>query len=142
VIAIYDDMPLEDAHLYERGALIEAALATGDFERAEAAIESILDPSTAFRTVGLRALGQLQAARGQWDDAQRSLADSIALGQTQHWQPEVGNTLHTWGALAAQHGDREMAIDKYREALRLFREMGAHAYADRTERALSGLFST
>jgi hypothetical protein len=43
--------------------------------------------------------------------------------------------------LLAARGDRDQARQRLGEALRLFREMGAHAYADRTERILGTLLS-
>ena len=47
--------------------------------------------------------------------------------------------MHDLGLVMAAAGDRDRGREHLDSALRLFQEMGAHAYADRTKRAIAEL---
>jgi tetratricopeptide (TPR) repeat protein len=84
----------------------------------------------------------ITARHGAWDEAERDLLQALNVARGQKFRQEEGLALHELGLTLAARGDRDQARERLGEALRLFREMGAHAYADRTERALSEMLAS
>jgi len=74
--------------------------------------------------VALTALGQVQLAKGQLDDAERSLSRALAVQREQlsPMDPTLGDTINNLGMLADARGDYQSAEQKFREALAIYQQ--------------------
>jgi tetratricopeptide (TPR) repeat protein len=126
---------------WERWVLATAYLQIGDEESATRIVESMLQGEGLAEAAGFRIRGMIATQRGNRDEAERDLLQALKVARRQKYRQEEGLALHELGVMLAASGDRDGARERFGEALRLFRDMGAQAYADRTERSLSGLLS-
>ena len=86
---------------------------------------------------GCVACWQREAEPG--DQAVTDLDHAADIARGQGYGPGEGRAVHDLGIVLAAGGDRDRGRERLDSALRLFQEMGAHAYADRTKRAITGL---
>jgi len=139
VVDAYRDVPVSQAAPLELAFVVQAHLMLGDTAAAEELATQMhgargADESSAHRVRGLLAAGQTD-----WDVAETEFLRAIeAARQRKSWQQE-GLALHDLGLMLEARGDRDGAMARLTKALRVFRDVGAHAYGDRTERALAKL---
>jgi tetratricopeptide (TPR) repeat protein len=127
---------------WERWLAATAYLELGDSASAGGIVADMLRDGGLGQSQALRIRGMITARHGAWDEAERDLLQALNVARGQKFRQEEGLALHELGLTLAARGDRDQARERLGEALRLFREMGAHAYADRTERALSEMLAS
>ncbi|HEX8917378.1 MAG TPA: tetratricopeptide repeat protein, partial [Chloroflexota bacterium] len=141
VISMYESVPTADIVSFESWVAAEAYLAVGKADIAEQIAGEMIQPDSWFRSEGLRIRGMIAAGRARYDEAENDFSSAMELARTQGYRVEEGRSLYEYGRMLATRGDRDAARKCFGQALRLFREIGAHAYADRTERAISELLA-
>lgn len=141
VVHVYERTAGSDIDGWERWVVAQAYLELRDDVTAERIVQVMLEDGGIVEAQALRIRGMIAAHRGAWDDAERDLAQALEVARRQKYRQAEGMALHELGMMLAARGDRDGALERFGEALRLFRDMGAHAYADRTERSLSELLS-
>jgi hypothetical protein len=75
----------------------------------------------------------------RWEEAERVLAEGLAVAQSMPDPQVEARLLEMWGLLYAQKGEVEGARERLAAALDIFRRRGAHNDARRVERALADL---
>jgi tetratricopeptide (TPR) repeat protein len=141
VVNVYERSAGSHIDGWERWVAAQAHLELGDDITAERIVQRMLQDSGMSEAQALRIRGMIGTHRGARDEAERDLVQALEVARRQKYRQEEGMALHELGILLAARGDRDGARERLGEALRLFRDMGAHAYADRTERSLSALLS-
>ncbi len=126
---------------WERWSAATAYLELGDNEATEKVLGDMLREGGIAEAAALRLRGMMAARRGDEDAADRDLTQALEIARKQKYRQEEGLALHELGVLLLTRGNHEGARQRLSESLRLFRDMGAHAYADRTERILGELLS-
>lgn len=141
VVESYERADPQTIHVWERQATAEAYLDLGQNAAAAQVVEDMLRDGGLPESDGLRLRGMIAARRDEWEIATGEILRAVEVARGQQYRIAEGRALHDLGVTLAESGDRNGARERLGEALRLFREMGAHAYADRTERVLGELLS-
>ena len=87
----------------------------------------------------LRAQARMMIQQRRWEEAERVLAEGLAVAQAMPDPQVEARLLEMWGLLHAQKGEVEGARERLAAALDIFRRRGAHRDARRVERALADL---
>ena len=87
----------------------------------------------------LRAQARMMIQQRRWEEAERVLAEGLAVAQLMPDPQVEARLLEMWGLLHAQKGEVEGARERLAAALDIFRRQGAHNDARRVERALADL---
>jgi tetratricopeptide (TPR) repeat protein len=87
----------------------------------------------------LRAKARVMIQQRRWEEAERVLAEGLAVAQAMPDPQVEARLLEMWGLLHAQKGEVEGARERLAAALDIFRRRGAHRDARRVERALADL---
>ena len=124
--------------------LIEALIATGELDRAEAVLRELEQRAKATRipwslATGARCRGLLLAARGELDAAERSLESALTEHEQLPMPFERGRTLLVLGLLQRRRNERRRAHDSLTQALAIFEQLGAQLWVARTQRELRPL---
>jgi tetratricopeptide (TPR) repeat protein len=77
--------------------------------------------------------GRVAARSEAWEEAERALAEGVALGRGMPYPYAEGRLLHVLGAMLAQKGERERAQEELAAALAIFRQLGARKDVERAE---------
>jgi len=124
--------------------LIEALIAIGDLDRAEAVLSDLEQRATATRipwslATGARGRGLLLAARGELDAAECSLENALSEHERLPMPFERARTLLVLGLLQRRRNERRRAHESLTQALAIFEQLGAQLWAARTRRELRPL---
>jgi tetratricopeptide (TPR) repeat protein len=87
----------------------------------------------------LRAKARVMIQQRRWEEAERVLAEGLAVAQSMSDPQVEARLLEMWGLLYAQKGEVEGARERLAAALGIFRRRGAHKDARRVERVLADL---
>jgi len=122
------------------GDLVEAAVLTGDLDRAELELRVRLEQPLArvklpwIEAMALRSRGFVEAARGHTDEAVQSFDKSLEVFATSLPMPfERGRTLVARGQTHLRVGHRRLARDDIDQAAEIFAGLGAQAWSGRCE---------
>jgi DNA-binding CsgD family transcriptional regulator/DNA polymerase III delta prime subunit len=123
---------------------IEALIAVGNLEKAEAAANELLADAAALdrktaRVAAFRSQGQLAAARGRFDDAIEVVAEARACAGELEQPFELARTLLVEGTLLRRAKRRVEARATLIESLKLFEELGAALWAQRARNEIARL---
>ncbi len=128
------------------GDRVEAALALGDVERAEAIVATLAEaagiaPTPWALAVGARSSALLAAARGDLEGAAATFDRALVEHDGLPMPFERARTLLAKGQLHRRRREKRLADETLRGALAIFEEVGASIWADRarTELARVGL---
>jgi len=124
--------------------LIEALIATGELDRAEAVLGTLEAQARATRVpwslaTGTRCRGLLLAAAGKLDAAERSLDDALTEHERLPMPFERARTLLALGLLQRRKNERRRAHESLQQALTIFEDLGAPLLAARAQRELRPL---
>jgi DNA-binding CsgD family transcriptional regulator len=124
--------------------LIEALIATGDLDRAEAVLSDFEQRAQATLipwslATGARCRGLLLAARGDLDVAEQSLESGLREHEHLPMPFERARTLLVLGLLQRRRNERRRAHESLTQALAIFEELGAPLWAAKTRRELRPL---
>jgi tetratricopeptide (TPR) repeat protein/transcriptional regulator with XRE-family HTH domain len=86
--------------------------------------------------------GRLAARAEAWEEAERALAEGVALARGMPFPYAEARLLHVAGAMLAQKGEREPAQERLASALAIFRQLGARKDMERAECDLAMLHPT
>jgi tetratricopeptide (TPR) repeat protein len=121
---------------WESAPAAEAYLLTGNERQAESVIEEMVRVENLWKSAGLRVRGMLHTRREEWEQAEAEFLQAREHARSIHYPLEEGRAVEEHGMMLAARGDQEEAAVKIREALAIFREIGAEGYARRAERLL------
>ena len=112
------------------GDLVEAALALGDVDRAQAVVERLdeaarVAPTPWVVAVGLRSAALVAAARGDMDQAVHLLAAAVEAHDRLPMPFERGRTLLAKGRIHRRRKEKRLADETLHEALACFELLGA-----------------
>ena len=124
------------------GDRLEAALATGDVERAAAIVDwlehaGLVAPTPWTLAIAARGHGLVQAARGDRDGALDSLGRALVAHERLPMPFERARTLLALGQVHRRRKEKRLADERLREALRIFEALGAPLWADRASAELA-----
>jgi DNA-binding CsgD family transcriptional regulator len=122
--------------------LIEALIATGKLERAEAVLGTLEAQATRgpwSLATGARCRGLLLAAHGELDAAERSLDEALTEHERLPMPFERARTLLALGLLQRRRNERRRANESLQQALTIFEDLGAPLWAARAGRELRPL---
>ena len=116
------------------GDQVEAALALGDVDRAQAVVDRLdeaarIAPTPWVVAVGARSAGLVAAARGDLDGALDRLTTAIEAHDNLPMPFERGRTLLAKGRLHRRRKEKRLADEALREALACFESLGAPDWA-------------
>ena len=116
------------------GDQVEAALALGDVDRAQAVVERLdeaarVAPTPWVVAVGARSAALVAAARGDLDGALDRLTTAIEAHDNLPMPFERGRTLLAKGRLHRRRKEKRLADEALREALACFESLGAPDWA-------------
>jgi DNA-binding CsgD family transcriptional regulator len=123
------------------GDQVEASLALGDVAKAEAAAARLdeaarVAPTPWVLAVAARSRALLAAAHGDLETALGAVDAALAEHERLAMPFERGRTLLVKGGLHRRRREKRLADETLREALAVFTELGAPAWADRAEAEL------
>ena len=123
------------------GDQVEAALALGDVDRAQAVVERLdeaarIAPTPWVVAVGARSAGLVAAARGDLDGALDRLTTAMEAHDNLPMPFERGRTLLAKGRLHRRRKEKRLADEALREALACFESLGAPDWAAITKAEL------
>ena len=112
------------------GDQVEAALALGDVDRAQAVVERLdeaarIAPTPWVVAVGARSAALVAAARGDMDGAHRPADAAIEAHDSLPMPFERGRTLLAKGRIHRRRKEKRLADEALREALACFESLGA-----------------
>ena len=139
VLELIAGIPEDALDIWGLWTAAAACIAVGDSAQAENIVERMIHVGGWVAPDGYRLRGVLAARRGAWHQAVTDLDHAADIARGQGYGPGEGRAVHDLGIVLAAGGDRDRGRERLDSALRLFQEMGAHAYADRTKRAITGL---
>ena len=87
----------------------------------------------------LRVRAQVAIEQQRWVEAQRALAEGLTLTRRVPYPYAEARLLHVYGLMHARRGEPEAARERLREALAIFRRLGARKDVERAERVLTSL---
>ena len=121
---------------------LEAALAIGEIERAEAIVDWLehagrVAPTPWTLAIGARGRGLVQAARGEPDAALDSLQRALVAHDHLPMPFERARTLLALGQVHRRRKEKRLADERLQEALQLFEGLGAPVWAERTRAELA-----
>jgi DNA-binding CsgD family transcriptional regulator len=124
------------------GDRVEAALAMGDVERAAAIVDGLehagrVAPTPWTVAIAARGRGLVQAARGDTEGALASLTKAIAAHERLAVPFERARTILALGQLHRRRKEKRLADERLREALGIFKKLGAPLWADRATAELA-----
>jgi tetratricopeptide (TPR) repeat protein/transcriptional regulator with XRE-family HTH domain len=143
--AVLEDATLESQYrpLLER-RLVNAYLECGDMEHAEALSTGWQQEEnglggTLGRPDWLIVRARLRAAQGRWEEARSDIEEAIDISSRFRVALMLADTMHAYGQILVQHGEPDMARERFKTAVGMYRHIGAQPYVERTERALAAL---
>jgi tetratricopeptide (TPR) repeat protein len=89
--------------------------------------------------LGLRALGMAQQARGRSDEAVEAFEQSCTLLEDDRY--ELARTKLSWGICLLDTSEKDHRIALFREARKVFRQLGAQQELKLVEALLKGFSS-
>jgi DNA-binding CsgD family transcriptional regulator len=124
------------------GDRVEAALAVGAIDSAQAIVEQLEEagrnsPTPWVLAIGARCRGQLDAARGNLDSAVEAVRRSIVEHETLQMPFERAHTLLVLGQLLRRRNERREARSTLMDALAVFERLGAPLWAERVRTELA-----
>ena len=129
--AIADQMAVRHPGRFKlAGDLVEAALALGDVDRAQAVVERLdeaarVAPTPWVVAVGLRSAALVAAARGDMDEAVDLLTAAVEAHDRLPMPFERGRTLLAKGRIHRRRKEKRLADETLHEALACFESLGA-----------------
>lgn len=128
----------------ERQVLAEAVLELGDHVRAAELVEEGIHQTRASGhlpalTDWLRLRAAVLTCTGRGEEASGALEEGLTLARQMPHPYGAARILFEMGRLHATCGEWQLARERWREALTIFRQLGAQPYVERTERALDAL---
>ncbi len=123
------------------GDLVEAALATGDAERAGEVLGQLdeaarIAPTPWVRAIGARSAALVAAAGGDLDEAASAFDRALAEHERLPMPFERGRTLLAKGRLHRRRREKRLADETLREALAMFESLGAPDWVAKTHAEL------
>ncbi len=123
------------------GDRVEAALALGHVERAQAIVKALEwaardAPTPWVRAVSARGRAQVAAACGDLEGAVVALERAVAEHEGLPMPFELGRTLLVSGRVHRRRRSKRLADQALQEALRIFEELGAPLWAERARAEL------
>jgi tetratricopeptide (TPR) repeat protein len=85
----------------------------------------------------LRLQGVLHTRQDHWEEAERAFAEAVALARTMAYPYAEARALYEWGRMHGTRGESVPAKERFEEASRIFRQLGARPYVERAEQALA-----
>jgi tetratricopeptide (TPR) repeat protein len=135
----FTGLPFNDEWLLGMTLLADVCAALGDVPRAGRLYELLL-PYRELHAVGqveisfgavARALGQLAATAGRFEQATRHVEAAIQLNQRSGARPWTAHTRHDYARTLIARGDRQKAHQQLAQALATYRELGMDRWADK-----------
>jgi len=123
------------------GDLVEALVALGELERAEAVVERLeqagrVAPTPWTLAVGARARGLVAAAHGDLDGALAALQRALLEHERLAMPFERARSLLVNGVIRRRRKEKRLADESLRAALDVFERLGAPVWADRARAEL------
>jgi tetratricopeptide (TPR) repeat protein/transcriptional regulator with XRE-family HTH domain len=123
-----------------------AYLALGDVNRAESLADDAVSREVAQENrldlaYALVIQAKVLTHRRWWNEAEQCLQRALVLNRSAPFPYAEAQTLHDYGLLKLQRGEREMGRQQLQEAYAIFARLGAQKDLERTARALEGLDS-
>jgi hypothetical protein len=87
----------------------------------------------------LRVSAMLAYRQGRWEEAERNVADALAMTRAMGMPYNEALVLQEYGRLHASRDEHGEARARLVEALAIFERLGARPEIERTEQLLSGL---
>jgi DNA-binding CsgD family transcriptional regulator len=124
------------------GDRLEAALATGDIERAVGIVDGLeragrVAPTPWTLAIAARGRGLVQAARGDSQGALDSLHRALVAHERLPMPFERARTLLALGQVHRRRKEKRLADERLRESLQIFEALGAPVWADRARAELA-----
>jgi uncharacterized protein HemY len=104
-------------------------------QEAEQILAGFLQRDHRMASAALRVRGMIHARREEWEEAETDVLHALEHARRSGYRVEEGRALTELGRVLAATGDTATAADRFAQALAVFREMGAHAYAHVVEQA-------
>jgi len=158
---LLDGLGQETPHAFPPPVLAEAYLDLGDAARAG---ELVLQRVERFRAqnhrralaLWLRVQGMVLAWQGHWQAAQGAFVEAVSSARAMPYPYAEARALYEWGIVFAKKGadgvvqeadggsvtPLQEARERLQQALKIFQQLGARPYIERTEQALSALTSS
>lgn len=123
-------------------ALTQALLANGlinEASDAAALLRTQTEVVTLWRPAALALSAEIAWVGGEWVQAERYLAEALALFPAVQFPFEHGGVLETYGRFHAARGDTPTARQYFEDALHVYRHLGSRPWAEHVERHLLAL---
>lgn len=122
-------------------SLAVAYLETGENEEAEAVVSEAIERAAGqelrlFLTDALRVEGMLRARQERWPEAEKTLQRACDLARSMAYPYAEARALYELGQALVCRGDAEPGRRHLRQALTLFRRLGAQPYVQNTQEIL------
>jgi hypothetical protein len=114
----------------------------GDTEQASERIKQVIDQArTETRIVQLANALYLRSMilirQGHWEEAELILAEIVSLAHTMPYPHAEGHALLSWAHVHLQEGESEQALVRLKDALTIFRRLGAEKDIEQVEQVLA-----
>jgi tetratricopeptide (TPR) repeat protein len=87
----------------------------------------------------LRVQAMVRICQEHWDEAERALEEGLTMARSLPYPYGEARLLHLYGQMHAQKGEPVPARERLKDALAIFRRLGARKDAERAEQALTTL---
>jgi len=88
-------------------------------------------------TEALRVQGTVLSREDRWEEAEESFEEALSLAEATSCPYAAGRTLYEYGTMLLRVGNSEVARGRLKEALTIFRRLGARPYVELTEHTLA-----
>lgn len=145
LVALLDQIDLQSLH----AAFLLPPLAwmyreTGELAQAEEVAAQAAEQARTYNdrlnlVEVLRVQALIHSAQKQWAEAERSLAEALALATAMRCPWAEARLLHAYGDLHARQGQPDSAHERWAAALAIFQHLGARKEIERIEQDIRNL---